>query len=106
MPLNLTKKSPEKISPKKILFGYQEAAEALSISPNHLVKLVRDNRIKIRRLGRRILIPREEIERLASRDRAEPPARLGAKPAPIPETLDEIKEQEERARTGEETEWP
>jgi len=103
MPVNLTEVSPEKISPEKILYGYQDAAEALSISPNHLVKLIRENQVKVRRLGRRVLIPREEIERLASRDRAMPGD--GAKSASIPDTLDEIKEREKRLRTGEETEW-
>ena len=59
-------------STEKILYGIQDAAEALSVSPGHLVNLIRANGIRVRRLGRRVLVPKEELERLASRDRAEP----------------------------------
>ena len=61
-----------KVFPEKFFFGIFEAAEALSISPNHLIHLIKANRIAVRRLGRRVLISREELVRLASRDRAEP----------------------------------
>ena len=49
----------------EILFTREEAAEALRLSLRTVDKLLADGQIAVRRVGRRVLIPRAEIERFA-----------------------------------------
>jgi excisionase family DNA binding protein len=52
----------------RILYSREEAAEQLSICLSTLQLLIAQGEIEVRRLGKRILIPRSELERLARRD--------------------------------------
>ena len=42
-----------------------DAAEHLHVSPRHLRNLARDNKIRSLKLGRRVLLPASEVERLS-----------------------------------------
>jgi excisionase family DNA binding protein len=52
----------------KILYHRTEAAEMLSISVSSLDVLIATGRLKATRKGRRVLIHRSEIERIAAQD--------------------------------------
>jgi excisionase family DNA binding protein len=52
----------------KALISRKEAAAVLSISVSTLEQLIIQGEIKTRSLGRRVLIPREQLDRLAQRD--------------------------------------
>ena len=52
------------LSPPRLV-GVLEAARALSISTRHLRALVARHQVRAVRLGRRLLIPIAELERLA-----------------------------------------
>ena len=52
----------------RILYTREEAIEQLSISMSTLQVLIARGEIQVRRLGKRVLIPRSELERLAERD--------------------------------------
>lgn len=52
----------------KLLYTREEAAELLSISVGSLDVLIKRGFIRPRNFGRRLLIPREELERLAKKD--------------------------------------
>lgn len=53
---------------EKILFSKKEAATLLSISPRCVDKLIARQELETRRIGRRRLVPRVSLERLARRD--------------------------------------
>lgn len=52
----------------RILYSRREAAQQLSISLSTLEQLIAQGELQVRRLGKRILIPRKELERLANHD--------------------------------------
>lgn len=56
------------LAPQKILLDRRSAAAALSISIRSLDILVATKQLASRRVGRRRLIPRVELERFARRD--------------------------------------
>jgi excisionase family DNA binding protein len=52
----------------RLLYNKKEAAAQLSISVSTLDQLIAQGELEVRRLGVRILIPRRELERLATHD--------------------------------------
>lgn len=50
----------------KLLYSREEAAEILSLSVHTVARDVRMGRIHARKYGRRVLIPREEVLRIAA----------------------------------------
>ncbi len=56
----------------KLLIGRQEAAASLSISQRALDYLVANKQLQVRRIGARVLIPRQELLRFARADHPEP----------------------------------
>src|SRR5258705_13719954 len=52
----------------KVFLSRKEAAAALSISLHTLEQLIVQGEIKTRRLGKRVLIQREQLDRLTKRD--------------------------------------
>lgn len=52
----------------RILYSLKEAAEQLSVCVSTVEQLIAQGELQVRRLGRRILIPRSELEKLARRD--------------------------------------
>ena len=53
---------------ERILYSRQQAAEELSLSVSTIDQLIASKVIKIRRQGRRVLIQRAELERVARAD--------------------------------------
>ena len=53
---------------EKILYSRQEAAELLSLSLRSLVVLIDRGELPVRRIGRRVLVPRASLEAFARRD--------------------------------------
>lgn len=53
---------------EKLLYTRKEAAEALSISTSTLDVLIGEGRIRFRRIGRLVRIPRQELLRLTRED--------------------------------------
>lgn len=49
----------------KLLYSRAEAAEMLSLSVHTVVRDIRLGRIRVKRYGRRVLVPREELLRIA-----------------------------------------
>lgn len=52
----------------KILLDRKSAAASISLSLRGLDYLISTGKIRVRRLGKRVLIPREELERFARKD--------------------------------------
>jgi excisionase family DNA binding protein len=52
----------------RILYSYKEAAQQLSVSVSTVEQLIAQGELQVRRLGRRVLIPRSELEKMARRD--------------------------------------
>ena len=52
----------------KVFVSKKDAAAVLSISVSSLDLLIVSGEIKVRRMGNRVLIPREQLERLTKRD--------------------------------------
>lgn len=50
----------------RLLYSREETAEILSLSVHTVARDVRMGRIKARKYGRRVLIPREEVLRIAA----------------------------------------
>lgn len=50
----------------KLLYSKEEAAEIIGLSKHTITRDVRLGRIQARHYGRRVLIPREEILRIAT----------------------------------------
>lgn len=72
------------MSLEPILLSRKQAAAFLSISLRSIDYLIGQGRLKTRRVGGRVLIPRHECERFASQDNPKPivqEARHGDKPA-------------------------
>ena len=68
-------KQPEKKAAKsakppieKVLYSQKDVAFALSISPRAVQYLIAGKKLKTRRFGYRVLIPRSEVLRLARQD--------------------------------------
>jgi excisionase family DNA binding protein len=59
-------------SMEPILFSRKQAASLLSISLRGLDYLLSQGKLRARRVGKRVLIPRQEIERFARSDHPEP----------------------------------
>jgi len=55
-----------------VLLSRKQAASLLSISLRGLDYLISEKKIRTRRIGRRVLISRQEIERFARCDHTEP----------------------------------
>ena len=53
---------------ERILLDRKSAAAAISLSVRGLDYLIATGKIRVRRLGKRVLVPREELERFARRD--------------------------------------
>jgi excisionase family DNA binding protein len=51
---------------EKFFYGRKEAACALAISVRKIDYLVRDHKLRTRRIGRRVVIPSEDVRRLAA----------------------------------------
>jgi excisionase family DNA binding protein len=51
-----------------LLFSLKESAKILSISPRSLQTLIATKQIPVRRIGRRVLIHRKDLEAFARRD--------------------------------------
>jgi excisionase family DNA binding protein len=52
----------------KLLYGKKEAAQLLSICVATLDQLIARGELKTRRLGKKVMVPRGELVRLAGRD--------------------------------------
>jgi excisionase family DNA binding protein len=59
----------------RLLYSREETAEILSLSVHTINRDVRLGRIQSRRYGRRVLIPREEILRIAAQGMRSEPVR-------------------------------
>jgi excisionase family DNA binding protein len=49
-----------------LAYGYEDAAKQLGVSKQTVIRLVKDGTLPSRQLGRRVLIPREALEKLVS----------------------------------------
>jgi excisionase family DNA binding protein len=49
-----------------LAYSYDDAAKRLGVSKQTVVRLVKDGTLPSRQLGRRVLIPREALEKLVS----------------------------------------
>ena len=65
-----------------ILFSRKQAASLLSISLRGLDYLIARGKLHVRRVGKRVLISRQEIERFARRDHPDPIVPEGHKVGP------------------------
>jgi len=52
----------------RILYSRKEAAAQLSVCLSTIDQLIVRGDLKVRRIGKRLLVPRKELERLAGRD--------------------------------------
>jgi excisionase family DNA binding protein len=52
----------------RILYSMKEAAASLSISLSTIEQLIAQGDLAVRRIGKRVLVPRTELEKLARRD--------------------------------------
>jgi excisionase family DNA binding protein len=58
---------PAKVVPfEKFFYGRKEAASALALSLRTIDYLIADQKLRTRRKGRRVLIPTEDVRRLAA----------------------------------------
>lgn len=57
---------------EQLLIGKREAADGLAISVRALERLIANDEINVRRIGRRVLVSRAELERYAEGREAEP----------------------------------
>jgi excisionase family DNA binding protein len=67
------------LSSGRLLYSREEAAEILSLSVHTVARDIRLGRISARHYGRRVLIPREEILRIASEGMQREPAIASSK---------------------------
>jgi excisionase family DNA binding protein len=61
-----------------ILLSRKDAARILSVGRGKLDELISDGTIRVRRIGRRVLVPRDELQRFALGER-------GAETSGVPE---------------------
>lgn len=52
----------------RILYNLKDAAAQLSISVSTVEQLIAQGDLRVRRIGKRRLVPRQELEKLALRD--------------------------------------
>lgn len=57
--------------PPKLLYSRKDAAHALSLSPRSIDYLIATKRLKARYLGRKPMLPYEELVRFSERDHRE-----------------------------------
>jgi len=57
--------------PPKLLYDRRSAAHVLSISPRSLDYLISSKRLKVRYLGKKPMVPYEELVRFSERDHRE-----------------------------------
>ena len=57
---------------EKLAYSVAEAAEALSLSKNVVRELVSEGRIRVVRVGRRVLVPRWALDEFLQPDEAGP----------------------------------
>lgn len=77
-----SKKSPGKaglqpenkllVGRQSLLFSRRESADQLSLSLRSVAYLIADGRLRTRRIGGRVFIPRDELLRFANKDHLEP----------------------------------
>jgi excisionase family DNA binding protein len=51
---------------EKFFYGRHEAASALAVSLRKIDYLISDQKLRTRRIGRRVVIPSEDVKRLAA----------------------------------------
>jgi excisionase family DNA binding protein len=56
----------EDVPVERMLYGRQEGARILGISQRKYDQLVAEHKIHVRRVGRRVLVTRRELERFAN----------------------------------------
>ena len=61
----MAKPKPSTLKPEKLFYGITDAAYALSVSKRTIEYMIADQRLRTRRLGSRVLIPAEDLHRLA-----------------------------------------
>jgi excisionase family DNA binding protein len=49
-----------------LAYSYEDAAKLIGVSKQTVIRLAKDGTLPVKRLGRRVLIPRESLERLVS----------------------------------------
>lgn len=49
-----------------VAFGIKATAEGIGVSERTVIRMIHDGRIRAVRLGRRVLVPRSEIERVTA----------------------------------------
>ena len=59
---------PNPSEPYKLLFSIKEAAQILGLSPRTIHNLTAQKQLAVRRIGRRVLVHRRELEAFAKRD--------------------------------------
>jgi excisionase family DNA binding protein len=52
----------------KLQFSRDEAAQMLGVSPRTLDRLIAEKELTVRRIGRRVLVPRDALTSFAKRD--------------------------------------
>lgn len=52
----------------KIFYSRKQASEALALSVSSIDQLILSARLRVRRIGRRVLIPKTEIDKLSRSD--------------------------------------
>jgi excisionase family DNA binding protein len=57
----------------RLQYPIEEGAALLGVSKHTLIRDIRLGRVKVSRYGKRVLIPREELLRIASEDMVERP---------------------------------
>lgn len=55
---------------KPILYRRRDAAAAIGLSVRALDYLIAEGKVRVRRLGKRVLVPRAELERFAAKDQS------------------------------------
>lgn len=52
---------------ERLALSYAELAEALGVTERHVQRMVQKGEIKVARLGRRCLVPMDEVDRILGR---------------------------------------
>ena len=53
---------------KKLAYSLKKAAEALALSTNSIIKLIKSGRIRAVRIGRRVIVPRAALEEFLAKE--------------------------------------
>jgi len=59
-------KSERTVAIEKFFYSRNEAASSLAVSVRSIDYLISDGKLRTRRMGRRVLIPSEDVKRLAA----------------------------------------